>query len=202
MKKDALKGDFAASRAIAESLGLVAAVAFVLHFAWEMVQCRLYFIHLELPATWIGMLGATAGDVMLTLLAYGIVAAGTRDPSWHLWWPWQPSAWLILELAALALAVAVERTGLEMGRWGYKTEAPLLPGSGLSVIPIAQLLLLFPISFAIGGWLHLLLRPSHLLPDRPLRPAENTGSVTGDEAEATSRHGRRRKTSNQESDSR
>lgn len=149
---------------VAGSLVLVGAVAFVLHFVWEVVQCRLFFVHLELPPTWSGMLGATGGDVVLTFLAYVLVAVGTRDWRWHLRRRWRLSAWLILELAALTLAVAVERMGLEMRRWAYATDVPMLPGFGVSLVPTLQLLLLFPMIFAVAAKLPKLVRRGGVVP--------------------------------------
>ncbi len=131
-------------------LGAATLLAFALHFVWEVIQCRLFFIHLELPPTWGAMLFATVGDVAMTLFAYCVVAVGARDARWFLRRPWRLSAVTLLELSAAVLAVAVERMGLDMGRWSYRAGAPMLPMVGISLIPVAQLMLLFPATFGGG----------------------------------------------------
>ena len=40
---------------------ILSVVAFLLHFAWENVQCPLFFVHGTYEATWRGMTTATLG---------------------------------------------------------------------------------------------------------------------------------------------
>ena len=73
--------------------GATLPVAFALNYVWEIAQCRLFFIHGTLPPTQLAMLGATAGDVVLTGIAYLGVAAVSR----RLMWPlatWSFRTWL------------------------------------------------------------------------------------------------------------
>lgn len=51
---------------------------------------------------------------------------------------------------ALILSVAVETYALSIGRWAYTDAAPRLPGSSITVLPVAQLLVLFPLSFRLA----------------------------------------------------
>jgi hypothetical protein len=51
---------------------------------------------------------------------------------------------------AIALSVAVEVHALAMGRWSYTAAAPKLPFAGVSLLPILQLIVLLPISFALA----------------------------------------------------
>ena len=127
---------------------LLSLTAFGLHLAWEWWQCPRYYLHGSLPPTTGGMLQATLGDVGLTWVAQLSAAASTRR--W--WWfagTWGVRAWLALVGTALLLSVGIELHALATGRWSYTTIAPIVPGLSISALPVLQLLLLFPASFAV-----------------------------------------------------
>ena len=128
---------------------IVSAVAFVLHYAWENAQCRLFFVHLGAPGTQAAMVRATLGDVALTWLDYVAVALAGRDAAWA-FGRWRSVHWLAMLAVAAGMAVAVERFALASGRWAYTPIAPIIPGTSVSIVPVAQLLLLFPLTFAIA----------------------------------------------------
>lgn len=94
------------------------------------------------------MLAAALGDVVLTLLAFCGVAA-IHDVAWPLR-SWPASVWLVLMGMALITSLAVEGYALRTDRWAYTDAAPLLPGLPISVLPVAQLLILFPFSFYLA----------------------------------------------------
>ena len=48
---------------------------------------------------------------------------------------------------ALALSASVESWALATSRWAYTNINPRVPGTPISVLPVAQLLLLFPLTF-------------------------------------------------------
>lgn len=127
---------------------VVAAISFPLHFAWEWLQCQPYFIHLATPPTVGAMLLATTGDVMLTLAIYTGVRLAC-GPAWPLG-SWPAAAWVVMLTLALVISVAIEHHALKTGRWSYTEHAPIIPGSSLSALPIAQLLLLVPLSFGLA----------------------------------------------------
>jgi hypothetical protein len=120
-------------------------VSFPLHFAWEWFQCQPYFVHRATPATAASMLIATLGDLVLTLVAYAVVAL-LRGPEWPLQ-RWCASPSLTLVGTALVLAFTTEGYALSTGRWTYTDAAPLVPGTPISMLPILQSLLLLPASF-------------------------------------------------------
>ena len=120
-------------------------VAAPLHLAWEWLQCQPYFVHRATPATMESMIVATAGDLGLTAIAYFLVAA-LHGPKWGLA-RWRPATVLTLEAIAVALAVTVELYALKAGRWSYTEAAPLIPGMGISLLPVMQLALLLPLTF-------------------------------------------------------
>ncbi len=127
----------------------VVAISFVLHFAWEWVQCRPYFVHAAVAPTKAAMLVATLGDLGLTLLAYLGTAVATRAWDWPLR-PWGWRTWLALEVSAIGWSLLVEWGALGTGRWSYTDAAPLLPGTSMSILPLLQLVLLFPASFGLA----------------------------------------------------
>jgi hypothetical protein len=128
-------------------LAMVLLVSFPLHLAWEWFQCQPFFVHRATPPTAAAMLAATLGDLALTLMAFAAVSAvhGLR-------WPLERWRWLhlvTLEAVALMLAVAVELHALAAGRWSYTDAAPRLPFTGVSALPVMQLMLLLPVSFRL-----------------------------------------------------
>ena len=139
----------AARRKWLRPFAYISVIAFILHYAWENAMCPLFYVHRAVPANQVGMLAATAGDVALTWAAYLVVALATR--CWN-WWlqRWRPRAIAALALCALVMSTAVEAWALATDRWQYTDLAPRLPGTPLSILPIAQLLLLFPTTFAIA----------------------------------------------------
>jgi hypothetical protein len=58
--------------------------------------------------------------------------------------------YLLMLVAGLMLAVLVEWVGVYiLGRWEYRDKMPLVPGNGIGVVPIAQMLFLPPLIFRI-----------------------------------------------------
>lgn len=119
------------------------------HLAWEYLQCQAFFVHGSVPNTWTTLVGATFGDLLLTVIAYAGIAAVRRDRRWPVEsWRWQ--TWVWLEALALLLSIGVELNALGSGRWGYTAAAPRLPLLGVSLIPILQLTILFPVTFGLA----------------------------------------------------
>ena len=125
-------------------------IAFILHLVWEYLQCGPFFVHGTLPPSNAAMVMATLGDVAMTALAYVAVSALTRN----LYWPlsrWRVQHWIALEICAVGFALSIEWMGLAMDRWSYSDFAPRLPGMNVSLIPILQLVVLFPLTFAVAA---------------------------------------------------
>ena len=94
-------------------------------------------------------LRATLGDLVLT----GIAWLGTALVTWNRDWAlqrWTPRVWLSLLGLALVLSVSVELHAQAMGWWVYTERTPLLPLTPVSVLPVLQLALLFPLSFGLA----------------------------------------------------
>jgi len=136
-------------RSIARHAVLVSGLAFSLHYPWEYAQCGLFFVHRASPADPWSMLLVTGGDLILTWIAHLVLTALTGRWLW-LHEPWTLRVWLALSGAALALSIPIELYALATNRWAYTTINPRLPLIGVSVIPVLQLLLLFPLTFLLA----------------------------------------------------
>lgn len=92
---------------------------------------------------------AALGDVLLTLLIYGIGALGARD------WRWaskQPvNAYATGSLLGLILGIAIERVAKETGAWRYAETMPIIPLVDAGLWPLLQLALLVPVSWWIAN---------------------------------------------------
>ncbi|MEO7799370.1 MAG: hypothetical protein ABIY47_16770 [Opitutaceae bacterium] len=123
--------------------------AFGLNYLWENAQCSWFFIHRGGGIGQLAMVVATLGDVAMTWIAQGLVAAVSRRWLWLLG-PWHWRQWLVLLGAALGLSVLVESWALATSQWAYTAINPLVPGTPISALPLAQLLLLFPSTFGLS----------------------------------------------------
>ena len=93
------------------------------------------------------MILATLGDVVLTWIAYSVVALAHKDLYWFsARWRW--THWSLLIMAALVLSMAIEGYAIKTNRWGYTEMAPLLFGQ-ISLLPVLQLVFLFPATFLL-----------------------------------------------------
>jgi hypothetical protein len=123
--------------------------AFGLNYLWENLQCPWFFIHRGENTGQIAMVSASLGDVALTWVAQGLVAAVSRRWLWLLG-PWGWRQWAVLLGAALGLSVLVESWALATSQWAYTAINPRVPGTPISVLPVAQLFLLFPLTFGLS----------------------------------------------------
>jgi uncharacterized membrane protein (DUF2068 family) len=131
---------------------LLTLLAFALHYGWENAQCSWFFIHADPGATQADMVRATVGDVAMTWLTYAAAAAVSGRWLWSLG-RWGLREWLAMEASALVMSFAVETAALSTGRWTYTVSNPRIPGTAISALPVAQLMVLFPACFALCRWL-------------------------------------------------
>lgn len=114
---------------------LLAAAA--LHLVWEFVQCTPFYVAGRFPMTVANMLQVTIADVGLSVVIYGLVALVLRDVAWGT----HPSRWGLIAAAVLGavLAVGIEWHALATGRWDYSSWMPIVPGVGVGLLPVLQL---------------------------------------------------------------
>jgi hypothetical protein len=57
----------------------------------------------------------------------------------------------LMQLLALATAVAIERLALAAGRWSYSSRMVVVPGLGVGLWPLLQMAMLPPLSSAASS---------------------------------------------------
>jgi len=130
--------------------------AFLVNFVWEMVTAPLYAGLADGPH-WYGVrccLMAAAGDAVIALVAYGVVALlrGDRD-----WMRARSSRQFAASIAGylvvgVVITVIIERLSVyTLERWAYTSTMPTLGGIG--VAPLLQWILLPPVVLWLA-WRH------------------------------------------------
>jgi hypothetical protein len=126
-------------------------VAVLLNYLWELAQAPLYvgLKSYNTAVLWHCFV-ASLGDGVMVLL---IVAIG-----WILFrrWDWflRPGVpgYLVMLSAGLILAVVVEWVAVYvLGRWEYTDKMPIIPGLGVGLVPIAQMVTLPPLIFRMAA---------------------------------------------------
>jgi hypothetical protein len=112
-------------------------VAVLANFAWEMAGMHLY----EPSGSWlqesVACGRASVGDRGIVLLIYAAEVVLFRRSDWFR----RPraSAYAVMVIAGIILAVAFEMSALRSGRWAYTASMPLIPTfDQLGLLPIAQ----------------------------------------------------------------
>ena len=124
--------------------------AFVLNFAWEMVQGRLYadMAGLSLWAASRRCLLATVGDVAITVTAYCVVAGWMRKMNWMS--NAATKSAVLFCMSAFSISVVIERHAVAAGRWHYASDMTLVPWLGIGWAPAAQWIVLPLLLFALA----------------------------------------------------
>lgn len=123
----------------------VAVFAWLLNFAWEIVQAPLFVGMAEMPHAQVtkACLQATFGDAVIMLVAHGGVAVAARSRRWFL----TPKGWQLPLFMAVgvSITVAIEwlaTRGYWMASWNYLPAMPLMPGTGIGLVPLLQWIVL------------------------------------------------------------
>jgi len=114
---------------------------FVMNFAWEMLQANLFSSMRGLPilrATLL-CLRASAGDLLITAVAFTIAALVARSPTWPVGRRIFIPATIFL-IVAMTIVIAYELFALSTARWKYDAAMPTVFGIGL--LPLMQWLVL------------------------------------------------------------
>lgn len=125
----------------------LAVFALLLNFPWELAQAPLYRGMVEAPL-WQALKTcglATAGDAVIILVAYWVVAATT-----HRGWIATPRLKNVMSFVAVGLAVTsgiewMALHGLWVTKWQYASTMPVISGVGIGLSPLLQWILLPPL---------------------------------------------------------
>ncbi|SRR5581483_1709341 len=112
-----------------------------MNFAWEMLQANWFSSMRGLPilrATLL-CLRASAGDLLITAVAFTIVALVARSPTWPVGRRIFVPATIFL-IVAMTIVIAYELFALSTARWKYDAAMPKLFGIGL--LPLMQWMVL------------------------------------------------------------
>ena len=119
-------------------------VAVFVNYLWEVLQMVFYQWW---GASWlVGLLvclQAALGDGLLVLALYGAGVGLFRSR----WWILRPggAGYAFLVFSGMAVAVAIELHALASGRWAYGALMPIIPGLGVGLLPVAQMMVIPPL---------------------------------------------------------
>jgi hypothetical protein len=119
----------------------VASFALLLNFAWEMLQAPLYVGMAEMPHAQAtkACLQATVGDAVIMLIAYGVVAVAARSRHWILASKgWQLAGFVVIGVSITAAIEWLATRGYWISNWNYLPTMPLVPGTGIGLVPLLQ----------------------------------------------------------------
>lgn len=119
----------------------VAAFALLLNFAWEILQAPLFVGMAEMPHAQVtkACLQATFGDAVIMLFAHGVVAVAVRSRRWMLASKgWQLPSFIAVGVSITAAIEWLATRGYWMAGWNYLPTMPLVPGTGIGLMPLLQ----------------------------------------------------------------
>ncbi len=126
--------------------------SFSLNAAWEVAQWPLYTHFAGFTGRHLsGCLYAAAGDVVLLLLLYVLIAVLDRDSLWVL--SARFGQFAMLAALGATSATFLELRALSSDRWGYRAAMPLVPGTGVGLVPILQMEILPVVLAYVSRWL-------------------------------------------------
>jgi hypothetical protein len=137
---------------IIKTLAAMFVGAVLLNYPWELAQTPFYAGMENLRAVLWHCFTASLGDGILVLLVFGAAAAAQHS----LYWFKRPTraAVIVMGATGIVLALSVEWWALRTGRWQYSDRMPLIPGTGIGLVPLLQMLVLPPAIFWLARRLH------------------------------------------------
>ncbi len=134
------------------TLAVIFVVAVGLNYVWELAQAPLYAGLGDFSRMLWHCFAPSLGDGLLVLLIFACGWAVLRRRDWFT----RPGVrgYALMLIAGLAPATSIELVAVyALGRWEYASRMPLVPGLGVGLAPIAQMLVLPPIIFRIvASW--------------------------------------------------
>ncbi len=122
----------------------------ILNYPWERAQSSLYLTKDGTAIPWWHCALASLGDGLLVLLMFWAGRAVFGNPGWFD----RPGLRGYLLMAVTGLIMIIPLDWLMISRmtwWSYTADMPLMPGIGIGISPIAQMLLLPPLIFRVAA---------------------------------------------------
>ena len=126
----------------ARYLTVLAVSAFLMHGIWENAQAPLYAGYQSFPQHFPLCLVGTLGDVVITLSVLAFLWLLNKKELTH------PLDFLALAILGFFIAVIIEQHALLTGTWNYAPAMTIIPPLGVGLIPLFQMTILLPLSFA------------------------------------------------------
>jgi hypothetical protein len=124
-------------------------VSAVLNGLWEYGQCGIFYTINGIVSfeNYNLLIGRIILDIGMTLFIFLFLSIINIEWKWFINWDIKDT-FVILTLSLL-FSFYIEVNSLFIGRWGYSTNMPLLPGTNIGLVPIIQWLILIPLSIFI-----------------------------------------------------
>jgi hypothetical protein len=147
--------DIKARNSTWRTLAAIFIVAVAVNYPWELAQAPLYVGMADFSRALWHCFAPSLGDGLLVLLIFAFGWAVLRRRDWFT----RPGVrgYALMLIAGLAIAISVELVAVyAVGRWAYAARMPIVPGLGVGLAPIAQMLVLPPIIFrVVASWMAL-----------------------------------------------
>lgn len=157
------RGEWAAPGAHHPSLGAFLATFFgfaaILSYPWKVAQMATYrWLGMPWAGNLVTCLQAALSDALFVLALYGLGCVLFRHRGWIL----RPgnSGYAFLALAGAGIAVAIEWHTMAWNRWAYHTIMPPIPGLGVGLFPVVQMVVLPLLTARLTQWWLLRPRPA------------------------------------------
>lgn len=125
-------------------------VAVLFNYLWELAQAPLYEGMQRLRIVWWHCFVASLGDGLLVLLIFAAGWMVLHRQDWFV----SPGVrgYAVMLATGLVMSVSIEWIAVYIvGRWAYTERMPLVPGLGVGLLPILQMLVLPPLIFWIAA---------------------------------------------------
>lgn len=124
-----------------------------LNFVWELAQMLLYEEQGDWLAFAVHCIIPSLGDGVIVLMIFGVGWLALRRMDWFA----RPglSGYFLMLVTGFVIAVIVEWSAVyALDRWRYAASMPMLPGLGIGLSPVLQMLILPPVIFKLTArWL-------------------------------------------------
>ncbi|MDX8362464.1 hypothetical protein [Cytobacillus sp. IB215316] len=137
---------------ILKKLIIIIVVSLILHSAWEFLQCGIFYNMSSMSIVEPLMWQAIFGDVNMTIILFLLLTFIHGNDKW-IFNKFNKVTYIIIFLYALALSFYFESSALYTERWSYSEYMPFVLNTNIGLIPVIQLIVLFPLTFTISRFI-------------------------------------------------
>ena len=122
-----------------------------LNFVWELAQMPLYEEQGDWLAFAVHCIIPSLGDGVIVLMIFGVGWLALRRMDWFA----RPglTGYGLMLVTGFLIAVLIEWGAVYvLDRWRYAASMPILPGLGIGLSPVLQMLILPPVIFKLTAW--------------------------------------------------